>query len=716
MKKAFKILLVAMALVMLLTTVVSAKAPYTTYTYSASGFVLNSPDAYVPDVVVNARYMGPDVQGVYQTITTPEDIAVGTDGKIYLSDSGQNCIFVLDKYYKYEFKINSFVNEQGVPDGFSGISGLYVNDKYIYACDTNNARIVIFDLKGNFVKTVNQPESALFNSDTIYRPIAVAVDSYGRLFIVSATSYEGIIVMSDAGDFYGYIGAQKVTISAWDAFWRTIRPESAADDEDTIVSTEYNNITIDSNNFIYVTTSSIEESAQQNAIAGKDKSGTYAPVKKLNASGTDVMARNGFYPPSGEVKVSTSATSKIQGASAIVDSAVGPEGSWSIIDQKRSKVFTYDANGNLLFAFGDSGNQIGSISEGSIKAVAYQGDNMILLDKNGASFTVYRRTEYGNILITALKNQNDRNYDAEVDDWSTILQRNNNFDVAYIGIASAMYRDGNYEDAMEYYKAAYDNGGYSDSYKEVRKVWMSKWFLVIPVVVVVALWLIATFLGYAGKKNKEVSLKVGQKNILEELLYAFHIMTHPFDGYWDLKHEKRGSVRSAYIILVVTILAFFYQTVGTGYIFAGETAAVDVFMTLASVAVPLLLWVISNWCLTTLFDGEGTLKDVFVASCYALIPLPLFIIPTTLVSNVLVTEEASMISLINGIAFLWMGVLLFFGMMITHGYSIGKGAITTLGTIVGMVFIMFIAVLFSTLVTKVISFVYNIVDEIQYRM
>ena len=202
----------------------------------------------------------------------------------------------------------------------------------------------------------------------------------------------------------------------------------------------------------------------------------------------------------------------------------------------------------------------------------------------------------------------------------------------------------------------------------------------------------------------------------EEVLFAFHLFGHPFDGFWDLKHEKRGSVRSAYIILVITILAFFYQTVGTGYIFAGEVEVVDVFGTLASVALPLLLWVIANGCLTTLFDGEGTLKDVFIASCYALTPLPIFIIPTTLISNVLVAEEATTISLVNAIAFAWMGILIFFGMMITHGYPIWKAAITAVGTIVAMVFIMFIAVLFSTLVTKVVSFVYNIIDEIQYRV
>ena len=74
-----------------------------------------------------------------------------------------------------------------------------------------------------------------------------------------------------------------------------------------------------------------------------------------------------------------------------------------------------------------------------------------------------------------------------------------------------------------------------------------------------------------------------------------------------------------------------------------------------------------------------------------------------------------MISLVNGIAFLWMGVLLFFGMMITHGYSIGKGFLTAAGTIVGMVFIMFIVLLFASLIGKMTSFVTTIASEISYR-
>ncbi|MBQ7835656.1 MAG: YIP1 family protein [Clostridia bacterium] len=706
MKKAISAILMAVCLLMVFTTVASAAAPYQTYTYSSTGFVLTSPDAYVPDSVVDASTSGAPFADI-------QDIVVGPDGNIYIADAGNNCVYVLSKYYRLIKTIDSFVNEQGVPDSFAGPQGVFVTDKYVYICDTDNNRIVLFDLNYEFKKTVGKPESNLFTEGAIYKPVAVAVDSYDRMFIVSSTTYEGIIVMNDDGAFFGFVGAQKATVTAWQAVWNLISGDSK--DEEMVTSTEYNNITVDKDNFLYVTTNSIDEASQQNAIMGKDKSGTYAPVKKLNASGTDVMTRNGFYPPSGEVKVSTSATSKIQGASSIVDAAVGPEGTWSIIDDKRSKVFTYDNQGNLLFAFGDSGSQLGSIS--TVTAVVYNGDDMILVDRDNASFTIFRRTEYGDTLIKALASQNAREYGAEVENWKDILKRNNNFDIAYIGIAQAMSRDGDHAQAMEYYKVAYDNGGYSNSFKEIRKEWISSYFLIIPVVVILVLWLVFWFMGFAAKKNRAVSLKVGQKNITEELLYAFHVIFHPFDGYWDLKHEKRGSIRSGFLILIVTILAFFYQTVGTGYIFAGNDVSTDsLVMTLASVVVPVMLWIIANWCLTTLFEGEGTFADVFTATCYALTPLPIIIFPATLISNVLVAEEGDLVTMAITIGFIWAGLLLFFGMMTTHGYSFSKNIVTVLGTIVGMIFIMFVAVLFTTLLSKMFTFVYGIVDEIQYRM
>ena len=85
-------------------------------------------------------------------------------------------------------------------------------------------------------------------------------------------------------------------------------------------------------------------------------------------------------------------------------------------------------------------------------------------------------------------------------------------------------------------------------------------------------------------------------------------------------------------------------------------------------------------------------------------------------SNVLVAEELDILSVINAFAFIWAGILIFFGMMVTHDYPMGKNFLTTLGTILGMVVIMFIAILFSTLLGKLVSFVTNIVTEIQFRV
>ena len=134
-----------------------------------------------------------------------------------------------------------------------------------------------------------------------------------------------------------------------------------------------------------------------------------------------------------------------------------------------------------------------------------------------------------------------------------------------------------------------------------------------------------------------------------------------------------------------------------------------------SVLVPVFLFVLANWCLTTLFEGEGSFKDIFIATCYSLIPLPLFIIPATIFSNFVTSSEASLVGFFGVLAFIWVGVLVFFGTMVTHDYSLFKNFIIILSTIVAMAFIIFIVLLFSMLLAKLVSLVTNLITEIQYR-
>jgi hypothetical protein len=176
-------------------------------------------------------------------------------------------------------------------------------------------------------------------------------------------------------------------------------------------------------------------------------------------------------------------------------------------------------------------------------------------------------------------------------------------------------------------------------------------------------------------------------------------------------------MKSALAILLFTIIAFFYKSIGTSYIFnPDDSQMLTVVGNIAAVVVPLLLWVIANWCITTLFEGEGSMKDIFIATCYSLTPLPLLMIPSTIASNFLITSEAGILSLLNGVAFVWLGLLLILGMMVTHDYSVGKNVLACIATVVGMVFIMFIAVLFSTLMTQIVGFISDIITEISFRM
>ena len=300
--------------------------------------------------------------------------------------------------------------------------------------------------------------------------------------------------------------------------------------------------------------------------------------------------------------------------------------------------------------------------------------------------------------------------------WEEILKRNSNYDQAYIGMGQSYYRDGEYEKAIEYYQAAYEVSNYSEAYREIRKEWLSKYILIIPVLIIVVAFLAVKFSKYAKKVNDRTALKVGKKTYWEELLYINHVIFHPFDGFWDLKHEKRGSLRAALTIFAILILSYFYQDVGSGYILNRYGTYSSLLTQIESVMIPALLWVTANWCLTTLFDGEGSYKDIFIATGYAVAPLPIFLIASTILSNFIVSNEKEFCTLLVNIGMVWAGFLLFFGMMVTHDYSIGKNVLISLCTILGMGIIMAICFLFVMLIQKMVSFVSAIVTEISYRM
>jgi len=168
--------------------------------------------------------------------------------------------------------------------------------------------------------------------------------------------------------------------------------------------------------------------------------------------------------------------------------------------------------------------------------------------------------------------------------------------------------------------------------------------------------------------------------------------------------------------LALAALAYFYQSIGSAFIVNPYGAFNNIVMEAIMIVVPVTLWIVSNWCLTTLFDGEGSMRDIYMATCYALVPIAPIIFTTTLMTHVMIYSELQFLSLMNTALFVWVGMLLFFGAMVVHDYSLGKNVLTVLGSVVGMAFIMFIAILFSSLLMRMVMFVNSIATELSYRI
>lgn len=723
MKKVLKISLLALLIALMVIPSAFALVPYTTYVYDIDGEPIESPHAYVPDTIIDSKDMD-----LIVPLDDPTDVVVDDNGYIFLADAKNNRVVILDPNYRAVALLREFFNAYNIYDNLKTPSGVFINGNDIYIADTDNARIVVLQMDPelplkerykeeniSFSKIIEAPSSDVFPEGSMYRPIALAVDMAGRVYVVSSTTNYGVIAMNADGTFIGFLGAQKTAPSAWEIFWRMFQTKEQRRASAKLVPTEYNNITCDESGFIYVTTSSIDENKQVGALTST--SSDYAPVKKLNPSGNDVMLRTGFFAPAGEVygaQTMTPDRNATTGASKIIDVAIGPSGLWTIVDGKRQKYYTYDEQGNLMFAFGDKGSQIGNTN--NVSAVTYKGTDILVMDKSTDSITVFKRTMYGDMLTAALQNQIDRNYSESEKYWTEILQRNLNFDQSYIGIGDSLYRAGKYEESLSYYQYAYDTQGYSEAYKQIRKDWMEKYIIVIPIFLIVFFFLLSRWFKYTRKFNEAGQVMKDKRTWWEQVVYAFHIIFHPFDGFWDMKHEKRGGLKGALTVLAFVLFGFIYYALGQSFIFDPYQKGTSFLVEIISIVLPLLLWVVANWCLTTLFDGEGSFKDIVVASCYSLLPMPLLMIPATLLTNVLSADEAGIVSLIVSFGYIWAFGLLFFGSMVVHDYTLGKNIIMVVSTIVGMAFIMFVGVLFSGLVTKLFSFVFNIYTELSLRI
>ncbi|MCQ2450270.1 MAG: YIP1 family protein, partial [Clostridia bacterium] len=479
---------------------------------------------------------------------------------------------------------------------------------------------------------------------------------------------------------------------------------------ESYVPVEFSNLTIDAKGFVYVTCGDIDTYSLYSAIKSRSTESTYAPIKKLNPSGKDVLKRKGFFPPVGEIQFNAYGGSG-GSQSNIAEVALLDNNMYVLLDNAHNKLFFYDSSGDLLYAFGGAGDSIGLYT--TLASVAFKGDEMFCLDSADLTITVSKKTEYGKLLDKVIGLQEARQYDETKKMWNSIISKNNNFDIAYLGIGKVNLEKGNYKEAMEYFRLIGNKDYYAKAYNLYREEFLAKYGIYIFfAVIAIVLLLIKLFMAISRFNSKRLE-EPARGKFGDELLFGFYTIVHPFGGYYALKHEKRGSVRAATVFWVLTGISSVVSTLGACYLQRGDNPSL--IGALSNTVFPLLLWCISNMCFTSLMDGKGSFKDVYIAVGYSTVPYVMLMIPCTLISYVLVSDELAILSLVTGLALYWSIGLVLLGMMTVHDYSFGKNIIVTILTIIGIAFILFILLIFFNLIGRVQALIVNVINEISYR-
>ena len=204
---------------------------------------------------------------------------------------------------------------------------------------------------------------------------------------------------------------------------------------------------------------------------------------------------------------------------------------------------------------------------------------------------------------------------------------------------------------------------------------------------------------------------------IDSLKFALYCMSHPLDGFWDLTHEKRGTYAAANTILILTLMVRIMRLRYTSFLFVQVYwEDLNIFLYLASILFPLALWVVGNWALTTLFDGKGRLGQVYMATCYGLAPYPLFGFPMMIFSNFVTVEEGAFYSVLSVFSLIYAAILLVVAMGQIHEYSASKNILFTVATLFAMLVMIFILMIFFSMISQGVAYFISLGKEMLFRM
>ena len=670
MKKLAAWLLVILLLV---PCVAQAATPYRTFSLGTDDDLVETQTAYEP-VRTMTRFGE-------ETLNNPGDMRMGPDGNLYIADTGNKRIVVVTT-------AGELVKTIGDRKTLNNPTGVFVDDQMnVYVADEREETVFVFNPEGEVIRKYEKPTHQLYGNGR-FRPNKVVLDKRGNLYVIATGNTNGIVQISPVGDgeFLGYYGANTSTVSLLTRIRRVLFG-SSSDAVGNIVGVSATNLSIDEKGMVYTVT----------------QVGDSTSLRRLNVAGKDTMTPDFI---------------------TVMNTAVSVNAAGSIFTANANgRIMEYTSEGAMLFLFGasDQGEQrVGTFQ--SVTGLVVSDDYTIyVLDERLGSIQVLRPTEFADLVHEAFTLFQEGKYAESKTPWSQVLRMNSLFTYASTGLGEALYREGDYPEALVAFRNGGYRTGYSDAFWEQRSNWLhsSLGGLLIGLVVLIVLWSILKH--FDRKSNILRPLRAAGKwimgiPIVSQSCFSFYMLRNPYDACYGIKKEKKASYLSAVVVLFVFFLLFIVNKYFAGFLFKtmpdGYYELLNDFISVFGI---FLLLTICCYLVCTITDGEAKFRDIFISAAYALVPMIIFLPIRLILTNVLTFNEEFFISLLDFVSYGWTALLIVLMIMYQNDYSLAKTVKTIVITLFTVLVVAALGVVLYMLISQLVDFIASIYGEVVYR-
>ena len=669
------IIIVLMLLVIPLFTVSANGVPYLTFTYSSTNnrFVYTQ-DAYVP---LSRIQSFEDL-----TLDDPQDIFIDNNDILYIADSGLGVVIKYDLTTQEKTLIGENI--------LSRPTGVHVgNDGKVYVTDFELKQAFQFEidstgsyaLKVTYERPVNSP---FFDEGTTFDPTKIVTDKANNVYVLLAGNVNGLAQFKNDGTFFGYFGGNKIPASWQNTVTYLFFDEQTRRDLFQIIPDPVYNLSVDQDGLILTTTKGLDG------------------YLKLNIA-------NFVY------------SSSVWGFDNIEDITVGPYETIFTVTSD-GYIVEYGPDGSVLFIFsGTDTSGIQGLFQGPTGIAVDSTNNLYVIDSQTQSLQIFMPTSFADLIHQAIELYQDGRYAESLEPWQQVLEQNALFDLANQGLGDAYFAQQNYEEALYYYEIARDQSGYSDAFWEVRNdVLLGSGTLIIIVLGLSAVLLFAgKYIGVwtvLSKPIQYVNEKTKHITLIQELKFPFYIVKHPIDGHYGIKREHKASYLSASIYYVLFFFMYMFFIYQTNFLFNPVNAQqINLTEQIVGIFVPLLLFVVANYLVSSIRDGEGRFKDVYISTAYSLLPSIIGLPIVTIVSLGLTLNEAFIFDTLIYITLFFTGFYMIFMIKEVHYYDMKNTIGNLLITIFTGLMIVVVVFIVYLLLGEVVTLISDIIREVTVR-